>query len=99
MRWKPLGRTWVRKRRMNSPISSVMVEGLLEGEPQRAGVTLAHAGRPQHHHIDALVGDAVTAQQPRDPAGGVLGIPRLEPRADALLKISTNLVGDAAVNV
>jgi hypothetical protein len=25
MRWKPLGRTWMRKRRMNSGVPSVMV--------------------------------------------------------------------------
>jgi hypothetical protein len=34
-------------------------DGLLEGQPQRAGVALGDSGRPQHHDIDALVRDAV----------------------------------------
>src|SRR6202521_5086696 len=74
-------------------------DGLLKGQPQRAGVGFGHGGRPQHHDIDALVGDAVMTQRAGDPAGGVLRAPRPVPRADALLQVGDDLGGDAAVNV
>jgi hypothetical protein len=72
---------------------------LLEGQPQRAGISLGHGGRPQHHDIDALVRDSVMTKRAGDPAGGVFGVPRPVPRADALLQIGDDLAGDAAVNV
>src|SRR6202035_3136607 len=56
-------------------------------------------GRPQHHDIDALVGDTVMTQRTGNLAGGVLRAPWPVPGANALLHVGDNLVGDAAVNV
>jgi hypothetical protein len=71
------------------------VDGLLEGKSQRAGVALDHGGRPRHHDIDALVRDAVMTQRAGNVARGVLRAPRPVPRANALLQVGDNLVGDA----
>jgi len=57
------------------------------------------SGRPQHDDIDALLRDTVMTQRAGDPAGGMVGVPRLVPWADALLQVGDNLAGDAAVNV
>ena len=62
---------------------------LLEGHPDGGGIALLDGSAPQHQDIDALIGNAVAAQGPRDPPRRMLGIPRLEPRPDALLKDAT----------
>ena len=77
----------------------VQFKRLLEGHPVRRGVSLRHGGRPQHHDIDSPVGNAVGAQRPRDAACGVFGVPRLEPRADALFQLADDLVGDLGINI
>ena len=63
------------------------------------GVTLFHRRRPQHQDIDALIGNAVATQGPRDARGGVLGISRLEPRPDAFLELGNDLIGDALLDI
>jgi len=55
------------------PDMAAEFDRLLEGQPQRAGIALGHGCRPQHDDVDTLVGDAVVAQRPDDPAGGMLG--------------------------
>jgi len=72
---------------------------LFVGHPDGRGVTLLHRSRPQHQDIDPLIRNAVAAQGPRDAPGGVLGIPRLEPRPDALLKLANDLIGDALIDI
>jgi hypothetical protein len=41
----------------------------------------------------------LTAPGPRDVPGSVLGIPRLEPRPDAFLKLGNYLTGDALIDI
>ena len=41
-------------------------ERLLESHPDRRGKAARRGGRPEDEDIDALVGDAVRAQRPRD---------------------------------
>ena len=72
---------------------------LLEGHPDRGGVSLRHRGRPQHQDIDALIGDAVAAQRSRDAPGGMLGVPWFHPRPNAFLKLAHDLIGDLLINV
>ena len=64
-------------------------------EPQ----ILAQGRHPERQDIDSGVGLAVMAQRPGDASGGVLGVPRPYPGADAFLKVPDDLGGDAAVNV
>ena len=54
---------------------------------------------PQHQDIDPLIGNAIAAQRPRDPARRMLGIPRLEPRPDALLQRGHDLRRNALIKV
>ena len=61
------------------------------GHPDRADEALKLGLAPQHQHVDALVGLTVGAQRPGDPPGGMLGIPRLEPRPDSAFEIGTIL--------
>jgi hypothetical protein len=49
-------------------------------------ITLVEGCRPQHQDIDAPVGNSVPAQGSRDAACRMLGVPRLEPGPNALLK-------------
>jgi hypothetical protein len=72
---------------------------LLEGHPDRRGVTFLHRRRPQHQNIDAVIGNSVPAQRPRDTARRMLGVPRLEPRPDAFLKLANDLIGDALIDI
>jgi hypothetical protein len=72
---------------------------LLEGEPEGTGITIHHGSGPQHHDIDALVGDTVMALRAGDPAGGMFGRPRPHPWADPLFQIGDNPAGDLAVNI
>jgi hypothetical protein len=72
---------------------------LAESHPDRTDEALQFGFAPQHQHIDALVRLPVATQGPGDPPGGMLGIPRLEPRADAAFEVGNDLVGDARVNV
>ena len=81
------------------PHMAAELQRLFEGEPERGGVAFGHGCRPQHHDIDALIGNAVMAQGAGDAAGCMFGVPWLHPRAHALLKVGDDLAGDAAVNV
>jgi hypothetical protein len=63
------------------------------------GVTLLRRRRPQHQNVDAPIGNSVAAQGSRDAPGGMLGIPRLEPRPDAFLKFTNDLIGDALIDI
>jgi hypothetical protein len=73
--------------------------GLLEGKPNRASVTGDLGGGPKLENVDSLVGLAVVPQRPCDPAGGVLGVPGLHPRADALFELLDDAIGHARIDV
>lgn len=72
---------------------------LLESHPNRGAVALFLGFHPQHEDIDAGIGHAVMPQGPGDLPGGVVGVPRLEPRPHAALKVGDDFLGDSAVNV
>jgi len=72
---------------------------LAEGEPQRSAVSVRHRGGPQHDDVDALVRDAVVTERAGDAPDGMVGVPWLHPRADALLKVGDDFVGDPAVDI
>ena len=78
---------------------SAKLFGLLEGQPERAGITGQFRRRPQHQNIDAVIFLAVVPQGSGNRAGGILGVPRLVPGPYALLKRLDNLRGDTGVNV
>ena len=61
--------------------------GLIEGHPDGGGEVLGHGRCPEHQHVDSLVGLAARSQGAGDASGGVLGVPRFEPRADALFEV------------
>lgn len=44
---------------------------LLEGHPDWRGIALFDSCRPQHQDVNALIGNAVTAQRSRDPWRGL----------------------------
>src|ERR1700685_786660 len=68
---------------------------LPEGHPDRASVTGDFSRGPKLQDVDSLVGLSVVPQRPGDPAGGVLGIPGLHPRADTLFKLLDDAIGYA----
>src|SRR5258708_34668884 len=83
MRWKPLGSTWMRKRRMNSPTSSVIVvyrpgPRHFEEEPQRGHGRVdgrrLHTGLGQMQLERAQLlrsrGVGGTAEESREPLDG-----------------------------
>lgn len=72
---------------------------LLEGHPDGGGVAFGNGLAPEHHDIDAAIGDAVGAQRPRDAHGGVLVAPWLHPRPDAFLQFADNLIGHALIHI
>jgi hypothetical protein len=82
-------------------LANMRAEGLRlpEGHPDRRGVSFLDRLRPQHQDIDALIGDAVRAQGPRDASLAMPRTPRLEPRPDALLKLAYDLIGDLLINI
>ena len=72
---------------------------LLVGHPDRAGETAGHRFSPEHQDIDAAIRLAVVAEWPGDAAGGMFGVPGLEPRADALFQLFDNAAGNPRVEV
>lgn len=72
---------------------------LLKGQPERGHKALKLGRCPQHENVDSLVGLAIVPQRSRDASGGVLGVPGLEPRPCASLKLFNDAIGDASVNV
>ena len=73
--------------------------GLTVGKPQGAGITTLHRRHPKQHDIDAAIGDAVRAQRPGYPPGGVVGVPGFGPGTDSPFQIGDNPVGDAGIYV
>ena len=74
-------------------------ERLPECHPQRRAIAVGNRLAPQQQDVDATVGRAVVPQRQRDPAGGIAGVPGLEPRSDALLEVVDHAPGDAAVEI
>jgi len=72
---------------------------LLEGEPERAGITFHRGCRPQHHDIDPLVGNAVVPQRAGDFAGSMISGPWPHPGPHTLLEIRNNPVGDLGIDI
>src|SRR5271166_6545559 len=72
---------------------------LTVGHPEGTGETLGHRLAPQHQHVDALVRLAVAAQRSCNAAGGMLGVPWLEPRAHAVFELGNNAIGHAAIDI
>jgi hypothetical protein len=66
---------------------------LVESHPDGCGKSLCLGGHPQPEHFDALVRLAGATQRAGDAPGGVLGVPSLEPWADALFQFGNDGVG------
>src|SRR5450759_2693255 len=62
-------------------------------------MAFADRGRPQHHNVDTFIGNAIVPQRSCNPTDGMVDIPGPEPRADPLLEIGNDLVGDATIDV
>jgi hypothetical protein len=77
----------------------VEFERLAKGHPDRGREILRGCRHPKREHVDAAVGLAVVAQRPGNPSGGVFGVPRFHPRANAFFESLDDLRGDARVNV
>ena len=77
----------------------VQFKRLFEGQPDRRGESLGHGFGPKHQHVDSPVRDSIGAQGPRNAPGGMFDVPRLEPRADSLLKLGDNLSCDPLINI
>src|SRR6202035_4657248 len=73
--------------------------GLVEGKPDRAAIALVHGGGPQDQDVDSLVSLAVVTKRAGNPAGGMGGVPRLVPRADAGFQLGDDVARDAVVHV
>ncbi len=71
---------------------------LPEGQPQRAVVTARDGRGPQHHDIDALVGNAVMPHAD-DFTCHVSCAQGAVPRAQAVLQVGNDAVSDAGVDV
>ena len=67
-------------------------QSLLERHPVGRDVPFLHGLGPQHQDVNALIGNAVGAQEPRDAPGCVLHAPRLQPRADPFLEVGNDAI-------
>src|SRR5437867_4407145 len=55
------------------------------------------ASPPQQQDVDAAVRRAVVPERQRDAAGGMAGVPGLEPGPNAPLEVDDHALGDACV--
>ena len=78
---------------------AAQLQGLLEGQPMRAGIAFRHGGGPQHDNVDAIIRNAVVPQRASDFACRMFHTPRLQPGANPLFQIRDNLVRDPGINI
>ena len=78
---------------------SLRATGLFEGQPVGRAIAALAGGAPQQQDVDAAVGDCVVAQRTADRAGDVLGVPGLEPGANAGFQLRDDLLGNLIVEV
>ena len=72
---------------------------LFKGHPDGRREVLRHGACPERENIDSAVGLPVVAERARNPSGCMLGVPRPNPRPDAVFQVADDLVGDPRVDV